>query len=80
MKLRTKVRALYKQLLFLGRNHPSGYIKFRNQCHEAFIKNKDEQHPQKIKELLVKGRYICNEIEALYHLKKYRSMKSRYEK
>ncbi|XP_055918173.1 electron transfer flavoprotein regulatory factor 1 [Eupeodes corollae] len=79
-EVRTKVLQLYKQLQFLGREYPGGANKFRQQCHDAFIKNKNVQDPKQIMALVAKGRYVAKELEALYSLKKYRAMKQRYQK
>ena len=39
---------------------------------------KDENDPEKIEQLIGHGNYICKELEALYMLKKYRTLKRRY--
>ena len=46
--------------------------------HDAFMRNKDLSDPEQIQQCLEKGDYICKELEALYMLRKYRTMKSRY--
>ena len=46
--------------------------------HGAFLKNRDETDPQKIQEHVAKGEYIVKELEALYMLRKYRTLKRRY--
>lgn len=68
------------QLQYLGREYPglNGPQKFRKQIHDAFMNHKDEQDPKKIVALLAQGRYLAKEVEALYSLKKYRSVKQRY--
>ncbi|XP_030384441.1 electron transfer flavoprotein regulatory factor 1 [Scaptodrosophila lebanonensis] len=80
-ELRSKVINLYKHLIYLGREYPglNGPEKFRKQIREAFVKNKDESDPKRIMALVAQGRYLAKEVEALYSLKKYRSMKQRYE-
>ncbi|XP_022906102.2 electron transfer flavoprotein regulatory factor 1-like [Onthophagus taurus] len=75
---RSKVINLYKTLLHLGKDYPSGYDFFRTRLHRAFMKNKDEKDPEKIEKMLAHGQYIIKELEALYMLKKYRTMKRRY--
>ena len=42
------------------------------------MKNKDVSDPEKIKELIERGNYVVKELEALYMLRKYRALKSRY--
>ena len=46
--------------------------------HDAFMRNKDLSDPEQIQQCLEKGDYIAKELEALYMLRKYRTMKSRY--
>ncbi|WP_255576988.1 hypothetical protein [Enterobacter cloacae complex sp. 2DZ2F20B] len=41
------------------------------------MKNKDENDPEKIKNMIAHGQYIVKELEALYMLKKYRTLKRR---
>ncbi|KAF2880788.1 hypothetical protein ILUMI_25386 [Ignelater luminosus] len=78
MSQRSQVVNLYKTLLHLGKDYPSGYEYFRVRLHNAFMKNKDVTDPEKIKKLIGHGEYIVKEIEALYMLKKYRTLKRRY--
>ncbi|XP_065355701.1 electron transfer flavoprotein regulatory factor 1 [Calliphora vicina] len=79
-ELRSKVIQLYKHLQYLGREYPgaNGPQKFRQQVRDAFLKNKDETDPKKVKALLAQGRYVAKEVEALVSLKKYRTLKQRY--
>ena len=75
---RSRVIQLYKNLLYLGREYPQGYEYFRTRCHNAFMKNKDVRDPEKIEQLIGHGNFIVKELEALYMLKKYRTLKRRY--
>ncbi|KAK5643512.1 hypothetical protein RI129_007357 [Pyrocoelia pectoralis] len=70
--------SLHFQLLHLGKDWPAGFDIFRSRLHNAFLKNKDVKDPEKIKQLIGHGQYIVKEIEALYMLKKYRTLKRRY--
>ncbi|KYB28063.1 electron transfer flavoprotein regulatory factor 1 [Tribolium castaneum] len=79
MSLRKEVIQLYKTLLHLGKDYPSGYEFFRTRLHKAFMKNKDEKDPEKIKKMIAHGQYIVKELETLYMLKKYRTLKRRYD-
>ncbi|CAG7784797.1 unnamed protein product [Allacma fusca] len=79
-ELRSKVIQLYKTLLFLGRDYPKGYVYFRDRCHNAFAKNKDVKDPEQIRKLMSHGEFVVKEVEALYYLKKYRTLKKRYYK
>ena len=66
------------QLLYLGRDWPQGYDYFCTRTKSVFRKNSQEVDPQKIRELIDRGNYVTKEIEALYKLKKYRTLKRRY--
>ena len=66
------------QLLYMGREYPLGYDYFRTRCHRAFMKNSKETDPEKVEKMIRHGEYIVKELEALYMLKKYRTLKRRY--
>lgn len=42
------------------------------------MKNQDVKDPEKIKTMLKHGEYVIKELEALYMLRKYRTLKRRY--
>ena len=42
------------------------------------MKNKDETDNEKIDQLIKRGEFVTKEIEALYMLRKYRTLKKRY--
>lgn len=44
------------------------------------MKHKNETDPEKIKMLIARGEYVIKEVEALYMLRKYRTLKQRYYK
>lgn len=69
---------LFLQLLYLGRDYPQGYDFFRTRLKQAFLKNRDERDPEKIKKMIQHGEYVVKELETLYMLKKYRTLKRRY--
>ena len=69
---------IFTQLLYMGRDYPLGYAYFRERARGVFRKNKNETSIAKIRELLDRGWYVVGEIEALYKLKKYRTLKRRY--
>ncbi|KAI1315871.1 LYR motif-containing protein 5 [Mortierella claussenii] len=75
---RQRVIALYKQLFYLGREYPAGADYFHKKLKSAFMKNKDISEPAEIQKRIDLGDYICKEIEAMYHINKYRAMKKRY--
>ena len=66
------------QLLYLGREYPLGYEYFREKLKKAFLKNKDVTDPEQIKTMIARGEFVIKEIEALYMLRKYRTLKKRY--
>lgn len=71
---------MFDQLLYMGRDYPLGYPYFRDRCHKAFDKNRREEDSQKVEDMIKRGEFVIKEIEALYRLKKYRTMKKRYYK
>lgn len=73
--VRSNVINLYKNLLYLSKEW---HTDLRPQIKRAFMKNKDVTDIEEIKKLIAKGEYVCREITATYHLKKYRTMKRRY--
>ena len=62
----------------MGREYPKGYDYFRSRLKPAFMKHKDETDPERIKQLIGRGEFVMKEIEALYMLRKYRTLKKRY--
>ena len=68
----------FLQLQYLGREYPGGPEKFRQKCHNAFLRNSNERDPEKVNKMIELGEYIIKELEALYSLRKYRAMKKRY--
>ena len=66
------------QMLYLGRDYPDGFDVFRNRLQKAFRKNSSERDPKKVAQLITQAEFVIKEIEALYMLRKYRSLKRRY--
>lgn len=66
------------QLLHMGRDYPQGYDFFRSRLKKAFQRNSDISDPEQIRNLVKRGEFVVREIEALYMLKKYRTLKERY--
>lgn len=64
--------------MHLGKDYPAGYGYFREKLHNAFLKNKDVKDPEKIEKMIGHGEFVVKELEALYMLKKYRTLKRRY--
>jgi len=76
--LRPQVIQLYKNLLWLGREYPAGADFFNTRLKKAFMNNRNETNPEKIQEMIGRGEFVIKEIEALYMLRKYRTLKRRY--
>ena len=62
----------------MGREYPLGYDYFRVRAKAAFRRHREEEDVAKVQELIDRGWYVVKEIEALYKLKKYRTLKKRY--
>ena len=62
----------------MGREYPLGYDYFRGKLKNAFLKNREIDDAAIVSTLLKRGEYIEKELEALYMLKKYRTLKKRY--
>ena len=62
----------------MGRDYPKGYDFFRTRAKAAFLKNKDVTDPEVIRALLARGEFVLKELESLYFLRKYRTLKHRY--
>jgi len=62
----------------LGRDYPVGGTYFRDRCHAVFVKNKGVTDPTEIKQLIARGEFVVKELEALYRLRKYRTLRKRY--
>ncbi|ORZ39083.1 LYR motif-containing protein 5A-like protein [Catenaria anguillulae PL171] len=79
--LRSRVIHAYKELLFLGRDypHPEGFPWFRRKLKSAFQKNAHLTDEHEIKQALLRADFVKKEIEALYYLRKYRSVQKRYD-
>ncbi|KAL4224694.1 LYR motif-containing protein 5 [Mactra antiquata] len=76
--LRSQVIQLYKNLFYLGKEYPAGSKYFHTKLKAAFMKNKDITDPVEIENLIARGEFVKKELEALYMLKKYRTLKRRY--
>lgn len=74
-ELREEVVSLYKNLIYLSREWPTD---LRPQIRKAFEKNRHVTDAEEIRKLIDRGNYVCREITATYHLRKYRAMKRRY--
>jgi len=62
----------------MGRDYPKGYEYFRGRTKSAFLKNRDVSDTETIQMLIARGEFVLKELEALYMLRKYRTLKKRY--
>jgi len=83
------VRDLYKKILTVGRDYPSGLTEVRRMAKERFRKRKDVKgaygHFQSdvplgddLKKAVHYGRYMLKEMVGVVQLKKFRALKQRY--
>ncbi|KAK2056765.1 hypothetical protein LY76DRAFT_594874 [Colletotrichum caudatum] len=77
-ELRRRVIGIYKELLYLGREYPLGYDYFRPRLHKAFSANAELRDEDAIRRGIERAEYVKKEIEALYYLKRYRTLRKRY--
>ncbi|KAJ5477847.1 hypothetical protein N7530_003356 [Penicillium desertorum] len=77
-ELRRQVINVYKELLFLGREYPLGYQYFRDRLHRAFASQKQITDDEQIRKGIARAEFVKKEVEALYYLKRYRTLKKRY--
>ena len=68
----------FPQLLYLGKEYPKGEEYFRTKLKAAFLKNKDVTDPKQIEKLIARGDFVIKELEAMYMLRKYRTLKKYY--
>ncbi|KAI8898883.1 hypothetical protein BC833DRAFT_587897 [Globomyces pollinis-pini] len=71
------VRDLYKQLLYIGREYPKGHQYFKKGLKGAFMKKKNIPESE-IQKSIDHGWFVYKELEALWFLKKYRTLKKNY--
>jgi hypothetical protein len=78
--LRHQVIRIYRDLLFLGREYPQGYDYFRPRLHKAFASQRHLTDQEQIRNGIKRAEFVKKEIEALYYLKRYRTLRKRYDK
>lgn len=64
--------------MYYGRDYPAGYDYFRQRLRKNFVKNSKITDQNEIERLIARGDFVIKEIEALYKLKKYRTLKRLY--
>jgi hypothetical protein len=68
------------ELLFLGREYPQGFDYYRTRLHKAFASQRHVEDEEQIKKGIERAEFVKKEIEALYYLKRYRTLRQRYDK
>ncbi|PWN51853.1 hypothetical protein IE53DRAFT_367711 [Violaceomyces palustris] len=76
--LRPRAIGLYKTLHRLGREYPDPNYNFIPKLRSMFRKNAHLTDDKEILEKLEIGEFVRKETEALYSLKKYRTLRKRY--
>ncbi|KAI0014924.1 hypothetical protein F4780DRAFT_133086 [Xylariomycetidae sp. FL0641] len=78
-ELRRQVIAIYKELLNMGKDYPQGSAYFRARLHRAFRANAHLRAEDEIRKGIARAEFVKKEIEALYYLKRYRTLRKRYD-
>ncbi|KAI1753420.1 complex 1 protein [Xylaria castorea] len=67
------------ELLHLGKEYPLGFSYFRPRLHGAFMANAQIRSEEDIQKGIERAEFVKKEIEALYYLKRYRTLRKRYD-
>lgn len=78
MRLR-QVRNLYRRILVVGQDYPTGLDSVRTKAKAEFYKRADITDEVELKRAVNYGRYMVKEMIGVIQLKKYRTIKQRYE-
>lgn len=78
MPMQPIVRDLYKRFLIVGRDYPKGLPYVKRKAKDAFFANAHLTDEEDIKRAVAKGRWMVKELVGVVQLKKYRTMKRRY--
>lgn len=70
------VRDLYKRFVTVGHDYPGGWAKLRPRVKAGF--EKQAHLEDEVKRAVNRGRWWVREMQAVIHLKKYRTMKKAY--
>eukprot|EP00924_Labyrinthula_sp_SR-Ha-C_P005005 snap_masked-scaffold_1-processed-gene-18.16-mRNA-1 protein AED:0.44 eAED:0.44 QI:0/-1/0/1/-1/1/1/0/99 len=73
------VRDLYKRVIFVGRDYPLGLPWVQEKAKSWIRQNKDVTDEKKIRKLVHEGRFYVKEMQNVIQLKKYRTLKRRYD-
>ncbi|KAI1110945.1 complex 1 protein [Nemania sp. NC0429] len=76
-ELRRQVIAIYKELLYLGKDYPLGFSYFRPRLHRAFMANAQMRSEDDIKRGIERADFVRK--GTVYYLKRYRTLRKRYD-
>ncbi|KAL7665264.1 hypothetical protein ABC855_g2519 [[Candida] zeylanoides] len=78
--MKSEVRQMYKNLLYLGKEYPQrsgGFSKFRRTLKSNFARTPVDTAEQ-LASASARAKHVEKELEALYFLSRYRDMKRKY--
>ena len=74
-----RVRNLYKRILLVGRDYPTGLDHVRERAKKEFLMRAHIEDSLELNHAINYGRYMVREMTGVIQLKKYRALKQRYE-
>mmetsp|Transcript_46082 Transcript_46082/g.90844 ORF Transcript_46082/g.90844 Transcript_46082/m.90844 type:complete len:119 (+) Transcript_46082:74-430(+) len=74
-----RVRDLYKRFILVGRDYPLGLPYVRDKVKQAFFANQRVTDDFEVKKCVAKGRWMVREMQAVMAMKKYRTLRKRYD-
>jgi len=74
-----RVRDLYKRLITVGRDYPTGLSHVREKVKREFFKRANLHDGLEINRAINYGRHMVREMTGIIQFKKYRALKQRYE-
>ena len=73
-------RNLYRRIITVGKDYPAGLEAVRNRAKTEFAKNAHlDSDGLEFRRAIQYGRYLVKEMIGVIHLKKYRTLRQRYE-
>lgn len=74
-----RVRDLYKRLITVGRDYPTGLSHVREKAKREFFKRANLHDGLEINRAINYGRHMVREMTGIIQFRKYRALKQRYE-
>ena len=72
------VRDLYKRIIHVGKDYPTGLNWVRAKAKKEILKNKNVTDDIQLRKCIAWGRFQVREMEAVIALKKYRHLRKTY--